>query len=118
MKPASKALGGVPIRVPSPPMLAAYAMPSSKATSNVPTFAPTASTPPRDRAMTDVAIGNIITTVAVLLTHMLMNAVPAMNPHMRFAGRVPTTARMDSARRRCSPQLSSAIARRNPPRKR
>jgi hypothetical protein len=68
--------------------------------------------------MTDVAIGSIITTVAELLTHILMKAVTAMKPRIRLAGRVPTTVRTAMAMRRCSPQLSRAIAIRKPPRNR
>ena len=66
----------------------------------------------------DVAIGSIITNVDELLTHMLMKAGTALKPRMRVAGRVPTTPRTAMAMRRCSPQLSKAMAMRKPPRKR
>jgi hypothetical protein len=68
--------------------------------------------------ITDSAIGSIITTVAVLLTHMLSAAVAPMNPAIRLAGRVPTRLMIVSAMRRCSPQLWSAAAMMKPPMKR
>jgi hypothetical protein len=85
---------GVPMSVPSPPMLPAYAIPSRRATAKARRAASPAGSPPRRaRAITDVAMGSIMTTVAELLTHMLMDAVAAMKPRMRLAGRVPTTPR-------------------------
>ena len=41
-------------------------------------------------AITDSPTGSIISVVAVLLTHMLRNAVAIMKPPMRASGPVPT----------------------------
>ncbi len=64
------------------------------------------------------AIGSSITVVAVLLTHIEMNAVTAMKPRISSAGRVPTIARVARASRLWRPVCSSARAIRKPPRKR
>ena len=45
-------------------------------------------------AMREVAIGSIITVVAVLLIHMLIAAVASITPPTRLCGRLPTRRMM------------------------
>lgn len=66
----------------------------------------------------DRPIGSIMTVVAVFDTHMLMNAVAAMNPPTIRAGRMPAVRTVTSAMRRCNPQRCMARASMNPPMKR
>ena len=45
-------------------------------------------------AMSEIAIGSIITVVAVLLIHMLSAAVASITPPIRLWGRLPTRRMM------------------------
>ena len=82
------AFGGVPIRVPSEPMEAEYAMPSMRAVANFFCL----SQPPTVSAVsasTDVPIGSMTTAVAVFDTHMDKKPVASIKPKMRRRGEVP-----------------------------
>jgi hypothetical protein len=63
-------------------------------------------------------MGNIISAVAVLLTHMLRKAQLAMTPATIERGLAPRSRMLDNAMRRGSPVESMARAMRNPPRNR
>ena len=63
-------------------------------------------------------IGNITMVVAVLLTHMLKNAVTAMIPAIMRRGLAPTSRKTLSASRLSSSQTCMARASKNPPRNR
>ena len=60
-------------------------------------------------------MGNIITVVAVLLTHMLIKAVAIIKPPITATGLVPTALTVRSAILRCNPQRCIASAIINPP---
>ena len=98
MYPAIRAFGGVPISVAIPPMLHAYASPSSTTIAKFDfKFASAMFFLVSTRAIIESAIGSIIIAVAVLLTHMLKNAAAIMNPIIIDFGFVPTNLRMFSA---------------------
>jgi hypothetical protein len=63
-------------------------------------------------------MGTIMMVVAVLLSHIESTAVASMNPPTSRLGAAPTAFRMVRAMRRCRFQRSTALAMRNPPRKR
>ena len=67
------------------------------------------------KASTDIPMGSIMTAVAVLETHMLMNPVAIMNPPISWRGLVPTSNTVASAIRRCRFHRCSARASMNPP---
>ena len=67
---------------------------------------------------TDSTIGTIIAAVAVLETHMLMNAVAPIVPATMAFARVPTRRSVMNAMRRSSPQRAMASARTKPPKNR
>ena len=119
--PTRKTFGGVPTIVPTPPILAAYAMPSIKQTAKLDDFTatcPSSSPAPlllANSVTTLRPMGSIITVVAVLLIHMLRKAVAIMNPPTMRSGRVPTTSTVSKAIRRCRFQRSIASAIINPP---
>ncbi|MDN3721663.1 hypothetical protein QW131_27060 [Roseibium salinum] len=69
-------------------------------------------------ATTDWAMGSITMAVAVLLTHMLRKAVIAIIPARIASGLPPALLSTFTARRRCSCQRSSPLARMKPPRNR
>ena len=64
-----------------------------------------------------MAIGTIITEVAVLLIHIDRNAADAMKPSSSILGLVPTSERILSAMRLCRLWCSTACASRKLPRK-
>ena len=109
--PASAALGGVPTKVAIPPTLAAYAMPRMSAR-------PQRIAPPRSSSSprTAVAMGNIMSVVAVLLIHMLNSAVASIKPKRVRRGPPPKAPRRRRANLRCKPCRSRAKASTNPPR--
>ena len=78
---ATKAFGAVPIRVERPPMLAAYAIESTKGVFKV---------LKSDLLLifitdkTDKPIGNIIIVVAVFVTHIDKKALEIINPANKF----------------------------------
>jgi len=91
-------------------------MPSSSATANrAPSFS---SLPAISRPMTDRPMGSIMMLVAVLLTHMLMNAVAIMKPAICRLGWLPTASSVARAMRLCRFQRCIARPSRKPPRKR
>ena len=101
-------LGGVPMGVPMPPTLQAYAIPSSR-----PIFRR------RDWTFSRVAsaMGRSMRLVAVLEIHMLRNAAAAMKPNTTpRSPEPPKTLTMPSARRRWAPLFSMAVDSMNPPR--
>ena len=72
----------------------------------------------RVRSMTASAMGNIIRVVAVLEIHMLSSADAAMKPKTnRRLLPSPKSRTIDSAIRRCVPDLASAVERIKPPSK-
>ncbi len=80
-------LGGVPIRVATPPILALYAILRSRPTEYFLTFfLPILFS---RLIITESAMGTIIIAVAVLDTHMDKNHVVTMNPKRILCGFVP-----------------------------
>jgi len=65
--------------------------------------------------ITDIAIGNIITVEAVLLTHILNIAVVNINPAIILLGLVPHSPKIFKAILLCNPLLSIAEAMIKPP---
>jgi hypothetical protein len=63
-------------------------------------------------------MGKIIIVVAVLETHMEINAVATMNPSRSRRGLAPTILMICKDMRWCRPHRCMAIARKNPPIKR
>ena len=51
---------------------------------------------------TEMAIGSIITVVAVLLIHMLRSEVESMNPNTKRRGETPVRLKIPNAMRKCS----------------
>ena len=133
------AFGGLPISVPSPPIEADHptastrqmpkrAMSGSETASA--TVAPCsmarlcarATSLPRLRsvtsASTEVAMGSIISAVAVFETHIDRNPVASIIPSTIRRGDSPTRRSVSSAMRRCRFHFSIAMAIRKPPRNR
>ena len=75
------------MRVATPPMEAAYAIPSMSAIPN--SKGPSVSWG-RNISATARAMGSIMVAVAVFEIHMDRNAVPSMKPRMMRFGLVPT----------------------------
>lgn len=71
-----------------------------------------------NRLITDMAMGSIITVVAVLLIHILINAVAIINPKIIPLGLVPVAFTRFKAIRLCRFLFSIPRAIRNPPIKR
>ena len=117
MYAASRALGGVPMSVAIPPVVAPYATASSSAVPKSRSSRVRLGVPGK-RCTTDSAIGSIISDVAVLLTHMLTSAEASRNPAMIDAGRVPSIPMRPIATRRCRCQRCIPSAMTNPPRNR
>lgn len=76
------------------------------------------SLPAISRPMTDRPMGSIMMLVAVLLTHILMNAVAIMKPAICRLGWLPTASSVARAMRLCRFQRCIARPSRKPPRKR
>ena len=129
------ALGGLPISVPMPPIEADQATASTMQTPKLamlrsPTDAvidaPAASAcasaarPLRSStsASTEVAMGSIISAVAVLDTHIDRKAVASIRPSTIRRGCSPTRLSVRRAIRRCRFHFSMAMAIRKPPRNR
>ena len=70
------------------------------------------------RCATDIAMGSIISVVAVLLTHMLTSPDDSRKPAMIAFGFVPRRLTSPMAMRRCNCHRSMASAMMKPPRKR
>src|SRR5210317_1930013 len=87
--PISTEFGGVPITVAIPPALAEKAIPSItlKAKFLSPLVNPSWSS--ISNLITEMAMGNITTVLAVLLIHILINAVAIINPRTTLLGVVP-----------------------------
>ena len=104
------ALGGVPMGVPMPPMLAATGMQSAKAARPRSSGA--------NRESTGARMASIIAAVAVLLMNMENRAVTTMRPSKTLAGLVPKGLMSQRARLISKRYLVAAAARKKPPRKR
>ena len=63
-------------------------------------------------------MGTIMTAVAVLLTHMVMNQLANIKPKTICAGLVPTVSTVSSAKRRCKFQRCVAKPSSTPPKTR
>ena len=72
----------------------------------------------RNNAATEIAMGNIITVVALLLIHMLTKAVATMNPANTRLTRDPVCPTIQNATRSCSRHRCKPRASTKPPRKR
>ena len=96
-KPINTEFGGVPITVAIPPALAEKAIPSItlKAKFLSPLVNPSGSS--MSNLITEMAMGNITTVLAVLLIHILINAVAIINPRTTLLGVVPVIFIMVSA---------------------
>ena len=77
-----------------PPIVAAYATPSIMAAAKLAPSCPWFLSDVNTTAMREVAIGSIITVVAVLLIHMLSAAVASIMPPIRLWGWLPTRRMM------------------------
>ena len=118
MKPARTALGAVPISVPMPPIVAAYAMAIISTVAKRSLMARRSGLSPAPWAtnsMTESAMGTIITVVVVLNTHMLTSPAASMKPPTTLAGLAPTSATKFSAMRRWRPQRCMPSAMMKPP---
>ncbi len=105
---SAMALGGVPMGVPIPPMLAATGMDSVRATRPLPSGG---------RALnTGVRKVSIMAAVAVLLTNMENTPVMSRNPSSTFSLLVPNGLMSVRARNTSSLDLVAAMARMKPPR--
>ena len=104
------ALGGVPIGVPIPPMLAATGMDSVSATRPLPSGGSALKTGARKVS--------IMAAVAVLLTNIEKTPVMRINPSSTFSLLLPNGLRRVRARSTSSPDLVAAMASTKPPRKR
>ena len=124
--PTNATVVGEPTIVPMPPMLAAYAIPSSRTlpkTSRAmfvasPGAAPRTSADSASWLTTAIAMGRSISVVAVFEIHIDRAAVVTMKPRMIGRGRDPKRAIALRAMRRCRFHASIACAIRNPPMKR
>ena len=114
-KPINTEFGGVPITVATPPALAEKAIPSIilKAKFLSPLVNPSWSS--MSNLITEIAIGNITTVLAVLLIHMLIKAVAIINPKMTLLGVVPVIFIMVRAILLCKLTFSKANAKIKPP---
>ena len=114
-KPINTEFGGVPITVAIPPALAEKAIPSItlKAKFLSPLVNPSWSS--MSNFITEIAMGNITTVLAVLLIHILINAVAIINPRTTLLGVVPVIFIMVSAILLCRLTFSKAKAKINPP---
>ena len=104
------ALGGVPIGVPIPPMLAATGIESVKATRPLPSGGSALNTGARKVS--------IIAAVAVLLTNIENTPVMRMKPSSTFSLLLPKGLSSVRAKSTSSPDFVAAIASMKPPRKR
>ena len=109
-------LGGVPMRVPIPPILQEYAMLNIKVIEKF--FA--ASAPNSFSILRTIAkpIGSIIRAVAVFDIHIERNAVAMINPTTIEAGLPPKVLIIFKAILLCKSHSSIANASRNPPKNR
>ena len=99
-------LGGVPIRVATPPKEAEWAKPNKTAMDSALSLT---------CLSTAKAMGIRISTVAVLLIHMDNNAAVAMKENTMRLPPPPMMFSIISAKRRCRPALSTARANMKPP---
>ncbi|OPZ08244.1 MAG: hypothetical protein BWZ10_02696 [candidate division BRC1 bacterium ADurb.BinA364] len=104
---AATALGGVPIIVPMPPILAANGTARTRAFLN--------GSRPSNREKIGARIAIIIAVVAVLDMNIENSAVVQITPSKTMLGRVPKGLMKARARRVSSPCFVAATARMNPP---
>ena len=107
-------LVGVPIKVEAPPIDAEYAIASKRGIAKSSSLKFISF---EKIAITDNAIGSIIIVDAVLLTHMLIEAVVIIKPAIILLGLVPDKDKIFKAILLCKPQASIAEAIIKPPRK-
>ena len=88
-KPIKTEFGGVPITVAIPPAFAEKAIPNIMLNAKFwsPFVKPSASS--ISNLITEMAIGNMTTVEAVLLIHILINAVAIIKPRITLFGVVP-----------------------------
>ena len=99
--------GGVPMGVPMPPTLAAWAIPSSKGMASFGSFA---------RSITASATGSSMSVVAVLEIHIDRTAAAAMKPNTSWRLLLPPKIfTIVSAMRRWAPLFAMAVERMKPP---
>ena len=103
------ALGGVPIGVPIPPMLAEIGIASARAVFPFPSAGRALRTGPRKVS--------IIAAVAVLLKNIENTPVTMRKPRSTNLGFLPKGLSITRARKRSRPVFDAAIARTNPPMK-
>ena len=96
-RPIRIEFGGVPITVAIPPAFAEKAIPKSTLTAKFRSFLVKPSTSSIKSLITDMAMGSITTTVAVLLIHILKEAVAIIKPSTTLFGVVPVIRIMLSA---------------------
>ena len=107
--------GGVPIIVAIPPTFAEKAIPNIILSAKFLSFCVNPSSSFINNRITDKAIGNITTVVAVLLIHILNNAVANIKPRITRFGLVPVSLMIFRAILLCSFTFSNANAMTNPP---
>ena len=115
INPVMTILGGVPMMVATPPTLAEKAMPSIKQSAKFLSFLVNPSASLINNSITERAMGSITTVVAVLLIHILKEAVANMNPRITLSGVVPVRRIIFNAMRRCRLTFSKASAITKPP---
>ena len=113
--PANTRLGGVPINVLKPPMDALYAIPNIKAFPKIKFSFSIVFGSSFNCATIAIAIGSIITAVAVFEIHIDINAVATINPRIMFTTFVPIKLIMFNAIRLCKFHFCIAIAIIKPP---
>ena len=103
--------GGVPTRVPVPPILAEYAMHNIRAGAKLEISAPISFS----RYNIAIPIGSIISVVELLDVHIDNIPVAIMKLSMIFGRLVPTALMVDNAIRLCKLLVSMALATKNAP---
>ena len=114
----STEFGGVPITVAIPPALAENAIPSITLKAKFCVCFVEDSCWSMSKLITDKAMGSITTVLAVLLIHILMNAVAIIKPKITLLGEVPVFFIMVRAILRCKFTFSRPKAKTNPPKNR
>ena len=107
-KPIKTELGGVPITVAIPPALAENAIPSITLRAKFLSSLVKPSSSCIKSRITDMAIGSITTVLAVLLIHILMDAVAIIKPSTTLLGVVPVILMIFRAIRLCRFTFSKA----------
>ncbi len=114
-KPINTEFGGVPITVAIPPAFAENAIPSITLSAKFLSDFVKPSSSLISKFITDMAMGNITTVLAVLLIHILIKAVAIIKPSITLLGDVPVSFIIVKAMRLWRFTFSKAKANTKPP---